>query len=783
MNNERKTSRERIAEKRVSLRSCVQLLLVCLLLGGIFAGTMQSVRAEENSTQQSTENAGGSDTNSNNSTGNTNNSSDTNNSTGNTNNSGDTNNTDGTDAGTNNNDTGNTDTDDDTDTTPSYTITLTVPTGYTPVIWIDGYEYDTTVSEDGTTATVDLSDGEGGGKTDAKVAQMYQYKASGAMIGLYVWRLSYDGTAYTATAVPELKNVLGYTGLSIRSTGNCSIRYTAYMPTEKKTALLGTNGLSSQKYKMVKRGTLLITNKNYEAYKTFVLPGALTGDLKTKLSSKILDSVSYGYDSSGTFTYKIRSSDDTKETFTTILTNQPVKTYTTDLTFRSYVTLEDANGEQMTVYGALTTRNIATVAQQIFARDAGAGKTYEPGTDEYNYLAKVIADGKDSYTLSYDLAGGTVATENPTSYTRESGTVTIANPTKEGYLFTGWTLDTSDANTLAGITKTDSGMTIDATALSDSESCRDIKFTANWGEAQPEVYDFNTMDTCEIDASRNLTVKASIPYYVQCYDNQYYLVAVNQNTQAVEYAVAKADRSLNPTFTLALADAASGRYNQVQTLDGTWIRAFMNQYAIAVKTDVNTYRVISSAKYVSHPENLAKSDSYTVSTSKKGIQGAEFIVDASNPTETEHMNDLGVGHVFLNLYASKVLDTSGNDHGNYEYNGKTYQFNWLSAYRATLQALNNNGISATIQVMLDKNAAALIHSKCKGSTTASLYSWEDTNQEAREYIEAMFCYIGEALADGSDGTGAYANNWILGNERSEERRVGKECRSRWSPYH
>src|SRR3712207_9224182 len=25
--------------------------------------------------------------------------------------------------------------------------------------------------------------------------------------------------------------------------------------------------------------------------------------------------------------------------------------------------------------------------------------------------------------------------------------------------------------------------------------------------------------------------------------------------------------------------------------------------------------------------------------------------------------------------------------------------------------------------------------------------------------------------------------WYLGYDRSEERRVGKECRSRWSPYH
>ena len=28
------------------------------------------------------------------------------------------------------------------------------------------------------------------------------------------------------------------------------------------------------------------------------------------------------------------------------------------------------------------------------------------------------------------------------------------------------------------------------------------------------------------------------------------------------------------------------------------------------------------------------------------------------------------------------------------------------------------------------------------------------------------------------------NSWnIIGLDRSEERRVGKECRSRWSPYH
>ena len=36
--------------------------------------------------------------------------------------------------------------------------------------------------------------------------------------------------------------------------------------------------------------------------------------------------------------------------------------------------------------------------------------------------------------------------------------------------------------------------------------------------------------------------------------------------------------------------------------------------------------------------------------------------------------------------------------------------------------------------------------------------------------------------DNPGGTEQALRHWILSN-RSEERRVGKECRSRWSPYH
>ena len=45
----------------------------------------------------------------------------------------------------------------------------------------------------------------------------------------------------------------------------------------------------------------------------------------------------------------------------------------------------------------------------------------------------------NQYTIAYDLDGGTVATDNPTSYTIESNAITLTNPTKTGYTFAGWT--------------------------------------------------------------------------------------------------------------------------------------------------------------------------------------------------------------------------------------------------------------------------------------------------------------------------------------------------------
>ena len=45
------------------------------------------------------------------------------------------------------------------------------------------------------------------------------------------------------------------------------------------------------------------------------------------------------------------------------------------------------------------------------------------------------------YVLSYDLDGGMVSPDNPTSYTVESADIKLTRPTKQGYEFAGWSFD------------------------------------------------------------------------------------------------------------------------------------------------------------------------------------------------------------------------------------------------------------------------------------------------------------------------------------------------------
>ena len=51
--------------------------------------------------------------------------------------------------------------------------------------------------------------------------------------------------------------------------------------------------------------------------------------------------------------------------------------------------------------------------------------------------------------------------------------------------------------------------------------------------------------------------------------------------------------------------------------------------------------------------------------------------------------------------------------------------------------------------------------------------------------EMLYGFVAGLLASNYDITDVYIDGIlkVLDHDRSEERRVGKECRSRWSPYH
>ena len=63
---------------------------------------------------------------------------------------------------------------------------------------------------------------------------------------------------------------------------------------------------------------------------------------------------------------------------------------------------------------------------------------------------------EDIYTITYDLDGGSLASgmTNPGQYTVESADITLNNPTKEGYIFTGWCDETNPNCTPSGTTMT-----------------------------------------------------------------------------------------------------------------------------------------------------------------------------------------------------------------------------------------------------------------------------------------------------------------------------------------
>lgn len=251
--------------------------------------------------------------------------------------------------------------------TASNSVTLEIPSGYdTSVAYIDGIAY-TTSARDGR-YSVALADG------NAKIAVVFQYNDQKVPVGMYVWTLQCQNGNYTATAQPELKDILTYHGFSVRVTGKAGIRFKSGISTELRAKLAG-QGVDG--YHLKEYGTLVMTNVD-----RMTCPMVKGGE-------KVISSMAFGYNSQGVLEDNIYETVDGRYRYTAVLTGIPVERYTTEYAFCGYITLTKDGVGDVTIYGPTVAKSMYAVAEKVLNNG-----TYSQGSKEDQYLRKILNDAR-----------------------------------------------------------------------------------------------------------------------------------------------------------------------------------------------------------------------------------------------------------------------------------------------------------------------------------------------------------------------------------------------------
>ena len=250
-------------------------------------------------------------------------------------------------------------------------VVLALPAGYdsSAKIYIDGVEASSTAwQNDEARRLVAISSIAQLGTT-AKTAAAYQYNASGIPTGMYVWRLSYNGSCYTATAIPEFENLFSYHGFSVRYMGNTGLRCTFGIDTSKKTHLISASGLGG--YRITEMGTLIMR------------PDLHADNPMVYGSNKVAGGRTYWVEN-GKVNNRVIRKVNGRDYFANVLIRRPENRYNTAYIFRPYAVM-DNNGENIVIYGPEMSRSMYTVCKQILARG-----DFKPGTSGYQFLKNIV---------------------------------------------------------------------------------------------------------------------------------------------------------------------------------------------------------------------------------------------------------------------------------------------------------------------------------------------------------------------------------------------------------
>ena len=250
-------------------------------------------------------------------------------------------------------------------------VILALPAGYdsSAKIYIDGVEAASTAWQNDEARRLVAINSIVQPGTMAKTAAAYQYNASGIPTGMYVWRLSYNGSCYTATAIPEFENLFSYHGFSVRYTGNTGLRCTFGIDTAKKSQLISGSGLAG--YRITEMGTLIMRPDLHAQYP--MVYG----------SNKLGGGKTYGV-INGKFSDKVIRRVNGRDQFANVLTKLPPERYNTSYIFRAYAVMEK-DGSSVVIYGPEMSRSMYTVCKQILNRG-----DFKPGTSGYKFLKNIV---------------------------------------------------------------------------------------------------------------------------------------------------------------------------------------------------------------------------------------------------------------------------------------------------------------------------------------------------------------------------------------------------------
>jgi uncharacterized repeat protein (TIGR02543 family) len=239
----------------------------------------------------------------------------------------------------------------------------------------------------------------------------------------------------------------------------------------------------------------------------------------------------------------------------------------------------------------------------------------------------------DTYNITYDLDGGSVATANPITYNVTTPTFTLNNPTKAGYTFDGWTGS--------------NGTTPQTSVTIAQGSTGDRDYTAHW-----------TLYVCTLTLGANITASGTVAFTLDGID--YYAPGTE--------------------ITLAYSGTIPEGQYLVFEVNGTPIANNGNTFAIlAINTTV-------SVAFCDWPGTGTENDPYIISTTaeldmlaqrvnhtnpenyrgKYFKLGADIAYDPTNLTIDNDGNGINesnyttIGYYQLNSYFCGIFDGDGH---------------------------------------------------------------------------------------------------------------------------